>query len=185
VARMTDRYASAITSSDLSVQANAMGDTDILAAFAVADRALSTGRLSDGTPIFRAPLAVPLERLLAGQRMAADVVAVLAHKLMGRAGKQRVKPFSRVLAHDMARAVLGWWIAGFCKACGGLGQTLIPGSRALSGHPCRSCRGEGRIPFENHFRHEHQELARWLICEIEHEASRAGPPARELVAPRD
>ena len=181
--KILDRYASAVFSGNLKAKdASVMGDTDVLGAMGLADKALITGRHSDGTPCRPAPLAVALERLFTGDNGAAfEIVQMLADQAMRQAGRLHVK-IKPTQALRIAQACLAWHRNGACRPCGGLGQTLMPGSRSLSGHDCQVCRGTGKVLFEKQFRQEHQELARWLLSEMTRETGRAGPAAMQKLA---
>jgi hypothetical protein len=93
----------------------------------------------------------------------------------------RIK-ISRPVAHDMACACLAWHRNGRCTACGGHGLTLIPGTKTHSEHECQPCRGSGKVLFDQQFRQDHQQLARWLVSEMERAAGRAGPIAMRSLA---
>lgn len=181
--KITDRYASAVFSGNLKTKdGTVMGDTDVLGAMGLADKALTSGRHSDGSPCRPAPLAVALERLFSGDNGAAFVIVeLLADKTLRQSWKLRVK-IKPGQALRMAQACLAWHRNGRCDPCGGLGQTLIPGSRTRSSHDCQVCRGTGKVLFERQFRQEHQELARWLLSEIARECGRAGPVAMAKLA---
>jgi len=183
--KITERYSTAIHSSALTVDTKTtMSDTDVLAAFGFADKALKTGRDSQGLPVKPAPLAVPLERLFSGDNRAAiEIVMILANMAYTQSWIDRVK-ISRVQALDMAKACLAWHRDGTCKPCGGHGLTLIPGTKTHSEHDCPACFGKGKIPFESNFRQEHKALARWLVVQMDREAGRAGPAAMQKLAER-
>lgn len=180
---ITDRYASAVHSSSLKTKADTvMGDTDVLGAMGIADRVLTTGRDHDRN-VHPAPLAVPLARLFSGDNRAAyEIVRTLAGMAFDQSWVMHIK-IGQAQAKDMAKACLAWYRDGVCKPCGGHGETLIPGSKTHSGHNCQACRGTGKIPFESQFRQEHQQLARWLVAEMERECGRAGPIAMAKIAP--
>jgi len=185
MARITDRYASAVHSSNLGVDEKTyMSDTDVLGAFGIADRVLTEGHTSDGTPVRPCPLAVPLERLFAGDNNAVyEIVRMLADMAWHKARDLKVK-LNRSQSTDMARACLAWHRDGTCKPCGGHGKTLIPGTKTHSAHDCQPCRGSGKIMFEQQFRREQRELARWLVAEMARAAGYAGPAAMKALAPQ-
>jgi len=174
--KITDRYASAVRSSCLTVdERTTYSDTDVLGAFGLAGRLLE---------IQDHPLAVPLQRLFSGDNKAAvAIVEVLAVMARGKAPALRTD-ITVLQANDMAKACLAWHRDGVCKPCGGHGQLLIRGTKTIGGAFCRPCRGTGRMPFERQFRHEWRELARWLVSEMEREQGRAGPAALKAIAPR-
>lgn len=189
MARITDRYASAVHSSNLKVSRESdkvtestVDDTDTLGAYGLADRDLTRGHDSQGNPIRPAPLAVPLERLFAGDSNAAhDIVRTLADMLYTHSFDVRVK-ISRVQCVDIAKACLAWHRDGVCRDCGGHGYSLIPGVPSLSGHECPGCRGIGKILLAKAFPMKTLALAQWLISEIERESGRAGPRAMRLLS---
>ena len=168
-----------------------MSDTDVLAAMAFADRALTTGkrwaRTKQGEPprqdaVRPEPLAIPLARLFAGDNQAAHVLTrIMAKEVYDHSFTMRVR-ITRHAAFDMARACLAWSRDGVCRTCGGHGKTLIPGTKTHSEHDCQSCQGAGRIPLERNFRQEHRDLARWLVAEIERQIARPWAEAARSLA---
>lgn len=183
MSKIQDRYASAVHSSNLAVDEKTyMGDSDVLGAYGIADRVLTTGRTSDGQNVRPCPLAVPLERLFAGDNNAAyDIVRMLAEMAHEHSFKIKVK-IKRVQCTDMAKACLAWHRDGTCKPCGGHGKTEIPGTHTLSDHDCPQCRGSGKLPFERQFKPEQRELARWLVAEMARASGYAGPAAMRALA---
>jgi hypothetical protein len=179
-----NRYASAVHSSNLGVDAKTrMSDSDTLGAYGLADRALTTGRTSDGTPVRPCPLAVPLERLFAGDNNAVyDIVRMLAEMAHAHSFKIKLK-IKLVECTDLARACLAWHRDGTCKACEGRGYALIPGTKTLSDRECLACRGSRKIPFERNIKPEWRELARWMVSEMTRASGYAGPAAMRALAP--
>lgn len=190
MAKIIDQYARAVHSSNLKVskeadkiEATVVEDTDTLSAMAWADRDLTRGHTTKGDPVRPAPLAVSLERLLAGDNNAAhDIVRLLADMVWRHGRDVRIK-VGRAQAVDIARACLAWFRNGTCKPCGGHGYSLIPGVPSLSSHECPACAGTGKIRLADAFpRPDNLELARWLTDEIERETGRAAPRAMALLA---
>lgn len=180
-----DRYASAINSSNLkSDERTVQADPDVLGAMGLADRILSTGSHADGRPHPKVPLAVPLARLLEGDRHAvSEVVATLAAMVYRQSFTLRVK-IAHLDAVAIAQACVAWLAAGTCRACGGHGKTPIPGAPMLSERDCHQCEGTGRILLEKEFPVEQRELARWATAEIDRTAARAFDLAARKLAPR-
>jgi hypothetical protein len=183
--KVTDRYASAIRSSCLTVdERTTFSDTDVVGAMGLADRCLTEGRDSNGNPGRHAPLAVALQRLFTGDNGAAMVVVqLLSQKAWERARATRVR-LNRIGAADMAKACLAWHRDGVCKPCGGHGTLVIPGSTTLGPVTCKPCKGEGKVPFERQFPVELRDLAGWLVAEMEREQHHAGPAAMRSLAPK-
>ncbi len=178
---LKDRYASAVNSSNLkSRPETTYSDTDVLGAMGIADR-----RLSGGEDHFsRHPLAVPLERLFAGDNAAAGVIVqILGGIIRGKAQSLRIR-MSETQATDMARAVLGWFRHPACGACSGHGFKIIPGTTTKGDASCDPCRGTGRVIFEDLYRVEWRELVRWVIAQMERESGMAGPAAMKALAPQ-
>lgn len=183
--RITDRYASAVRSSCLTVdERTTYSDTDVLGSMACADRALTRGVDFSGRSIPPAPLAVALERLFLGDnRQAKVIVGVLEQLAWKRARTMRVKlPIGD--ARDMAQKCLTWHRDSKCKPCGGHGVLVMPGTKTLGGQKCSVCKGEGVVPFEKQFPYERRELARWMVAEMEREQAKAGPEALKWIAPK-
>jgi hypothetical protein len=192
--RIQDRYATAVHSSDLGVDGKTtMSDSDTLGAYGIAGRVLEEGMTRDGTPITPSPLAVPLERLFAGDNNSVyDIVRQLAEMAHGHSFRLKVK-ISRTQARDIAEACLAWHRNGTCRTCEGRGYALITGTKSLSERECQDCcaghiparwRTPGKLPFERQFRPEWRDLARWLVSQMEAAAGRAGPEAMKALAPR-
>lgn len=179
--KITDRYASAVRSSNLkSAPETYMSDTDTLGAYGIADRRLSAGIGQFG----RHPLAVPLERLLTGDKTAArHITRVLEAMIRKKAPRMRVK-VTQSQAWDMARATLAWYRSSACRVCGGHGYDIIPGTTTLSERACTECDGTGKIQLAREFRDEVRLLIVWVMSEVEREAGRAGPEAMRALAPR-
>jgi hypothetical protein len=174
MAAITDRYASAVRSSDLSNKAEPDAtistDSDVVGAFGLAGK--------------RNPLAVALTRLFTGDNGAStEVVAILSSLAWGKADAMRVQ-LKRTQADDMARAVLAWHREGHCRACNGHGYELIPGAPSLSGSHCSACDGTRKVPFAREFGANMRGLAFWLLGEVEREQSVAGPAAMAKLGPR-
>lgn len=185
--KIDERYRSAIGTGS---------QRDVIGAFGVADRRLTSGWVptgpdGEGYAIQKAPLAVSLERLFAGDNAAAlDIVETLAHMAWSKANNENAKPkITRPVAHDIAKAVLAWFRYGTCKTCGGHGWELIPGTRTHSERQCAPCEGAGKVNLDEEIDPEgkqpaKRELARWLIVEVMRESGRAGPEAMKALAPR-
>jgi hypothetical protein len=168
--RITDRYASAVHSSNLKSEAKTyQSDADVLGAFGLAGK--------------RNPLATALERLFTGDNTAArEIVEHMAGMSWGKAKTLKIKQ-TRVQSEDMARMVLAWHRDGTCKPCGGHGYELVLGTKTVGDTECKHCRGTTKIPFERQFKPEFRILARWLLVHIEKEQSVAGPAAMKALAP--
>ena len=169
-----DRYASAVNSSNLKSSPQTMcSDTDVLGAYGIADR-----RLSNGEDQFsKHPLAVPLERLFAGDNAAASVITqILAGLIRGQAQSKRIR-MTETQATDMGKVVLGWFRAPACRVCGGHGFRLIPGTTTLGDDKCTPCDGTGKIQLELLFHESQRELVRWAMAKMEEESALAGPAA--------
>ena len=166
--KISDRYASAINSSNLlSIAGTTFSDTDVLGAAALASR--------------KRPLAIALARLLYGDNKAArDVVSTL-EDLVWRQARARGIKSHQVGARALAQAALGWYRHGACKACHGHGRMLIPGTTVIGERECSNCNGAGRVPFERQFPPEQRELARWAAARIEREQSLAWPLAMRFL----
>jgi hypothetical protein len=192
-----ERYRSAVHTSNMDVDARtSRSASDVVGAMGLADKHLTTGWVTTGTngqgySIPEAPLAAPLQRLLAGDSRAAhEIVRILAAMAWSKAETQRIKPkITRTMAHDMARACLAWHRNGACRPCGGHGFLVIRGSSRLGAQQCPACTGTGRLPFEEmvdpkNKRPERRELGRWLLAEMERSLGRAGPAAMAAIAPK-
>jgi hypothetical protein len=193
-ARIDERYRSAVNTSNLGSDPKTFrSDSDVLGAYGLAGRHLESGWVptgpEEGFPIPPSPLSVPLERLFSGDgNAAADIVRILGAMAWRRARGLEVR-MTRVQAEDLARACLAWHRHGTCKPCGGRAYTLIPGTVSLSDATCETCHGTGKVPFEQTIDGSRrptalQDLARWVVGEIERAQGRAGERAMAALAPR-
>lgn len=166
--KILERYSAAVNSDNLlSDPRSTWGDSDVLGAAGLAAR--------------HEPLGIALTRLFADGKPE-TVIVILSDMAFKRARTLRVR-LSDVELTDLARAVLGWYRHGTCQPCGGTGYKLIPGTPAL-GDECHHCHGTGKIPFDDQFRHESLDLARWLSGEIDRSQVTAGRAAMAMLAPR-
>lgn len=129
------------------------------------------------------PLAVPLERLFAGDPNAGtEIVAKLSEIIRDKAPSLRLK-VTATQAVDMARGCLGWYRDGRCKACGGHGFKLIAGTKTLGERKCHECSGTGKILVVEQFHPRQYEMVEWVLSLLEREVGRAGPEAMKALAP--
>jgi hypothetical protein len=180
---LAERYATAVNSKKLTVEERTrQSDSDVLGAYGLADKALQERR----GPRPASPLAVPLERLLMGgdDRVALDICRMLAGMVWRQARAYRNLRVTYRQAEDMAKSCVAWFRHGTCKACGGHGFSLIPGTVSLSANECEPCEGTGKRPLETEFPKSHSELVRWTVSEMERALGVAGPEAMEKLAPR-
>ncbi|EHR71375.1 hypothetical protein BurJ1DRAFT_2546 [Burkholderiales bacterium JOSHI_001] len=158
--RISTRYTKAIGSHDLRAAPTGLADVDYLGAAGLAAKSNE--------------LAMLLARARAGDNHASQhLVPVLAGLLWGKAQALRVK-LKRPEADELARAVLAWHRDPGCKTCSSLGFRKMVGAPALSGDPCPTCRGTGRMPFDSLVAKPHLEVARWLQAKVERDEGRAG-----------
>lgn len=174
-----DRYASAIRSSNLRTKSGTtMSDIDVLGSYGIADRRLSSGE----DHFSRHPLAVPLERMFLGDgSAAAEVINHLTSSIRGKAQALRIR-MTELQAADMARVALAWFRQPSCRACGGHGFKIIPGTKTLGDSRCRPCNGSGKVQLEQAFRVEQRELVRWVMACLEREAGMAAPAAMKALS---
>ncbi len=166
-----DRYSRAVRSKNLRSEAEKVGDADTLGAAGLAGK--------------HHPLAMALLRLFVGDNSSArDIVNILAGMAVSKAWHWDKVTLDANEAVDIARKVLAWHRDGVCKACGGHGHMVIPGTTTIGEQACGSCRGTGRVPFDREFSMERIPLARWLLSEVERETAKAGPAAMASLAPR-
>jgi len=178
--RINDRYASAINSSRLvSHPDTKWSDTDVLGAFAIADK-----RLSHGDGFSKHPLAVPLQRLFVGDKTAAmEITRILTEIIRGKALSMRIN-IAQTQAQDMARATLAWFRNPSCQVCGGHGFKIIKGTTTVGDSRCHPCAGSGKVLLEMGFRLEHRELLRYVMAKMDREAAMAGPEAMRALSPK-
>lgn len=178
--KIQERYASAVNASNLKSSPETIySNCDVLGAYGIADRRLSSGE----GHFSKHPLAVPLERMFTGDKSAADeVVRVLSEVIRKKADALRVD-MRKMRAPDMARIVLGWFRHPACRVCGGHGFKIIKHTTTLGDSRCLPCNGTGKVLLELAFRVEHRELVAWVISQMEREVAMAGPAALKAIAP--
>lgn len=179
--KINNRYASAINSSNLvSHPDTRFSDTDVLGAFAIADKRLSRGDEFGN----KHPLAVPLQRLFVGDKTAAlEITRILTEIIRGKALSMRIE-IAQTQAQDMARATLAWFRNPSCQVCGGHGFKIIKGTTTVGDSRCHPCAGSGKVLLEMGFRLEHRELLRYVMAKMDREAAMAGPEAMRAIAPK-
>ena len=178
MSRITDRYASAVRSSNLRSKADTnMSDSDVIGAAGLAAK--------------KSPLAIALMRLFTGDnRAATDIVRILTASVIDKAWHFYKLPLPRIEGEDISKAVLAWHRDGVCRVCGGHGFMVAGGGglgegRAVIGDaPCGACHGQGKVSFDRQFAMDRLELARWLRAEIEREQAIAGAEAMKALGPR-
>ena len=183
--QIQNRYFSAVHSSNLkSSPDTTASDPDVLGAYGIADRRLCAGVDADGNRVHDPRrLAVPLARLFAGDKGAAqEIVGMLAPVIRHKANALRLR-LTPIQCMDMARIVLGWFRNSACQSCGGHGFKIIPGTKTLGDSRCHPCDGTGKVPLELGFRLEQRELVRWAVAQIEREVGVAGPAALRALKP--
>ena len=165
--KIIDRYSSAINSSNLKSETKTnLSDVDVITAAGMAAK--------------YEPLGIALARMLAGGSRG-DVVEILSCMAFERSFKIRTR-ITRVQSNDLAKAVLAWYRDGACQPCGGTGYELIPGVPSLSANQCKHCRGTGKLLFDQSFRPDWRELARYLAREIERTQAAAGVLAMRKIS---
>lgn len=165
--RITERYASAIRSSNMrSKEATTFSDPDVVGAFGLAAKA--------------EPLGAALERLFAGDNGSAKVVIDALAKKLKSNFPARLKESE---ARTVAAGVLAWNKSNVCRSCGGSGYEVVPGTPSLSGNICKSCKGTGKTLFHKQFHRTKIEYADWAQTQIEIAQSKAGQAAMRAIAP--
>lgn len=177
--RIINRYATAIHSSNLKSKAETYtGDVEVLGAFGIADR-----RLSSGVDHYtKHPLAVPLQRLFNGNgAVSGEIISILAGMIRGKAFWIKVDLTDRQ-SRDMARVILGWFRNPRCRVCGGHGFKIIRNTTTVGDTRCRPCNATGTIQLELLFPEKSRDLVRWAIARMELEAGMAAPAAMKALA---
>lgn len=170
---ITDRYATAIRSSNLAVdERTTYSDSDVLGAAGLAAKNL--------------PIGGGMARLVYGDNHATEaIVQHLTEMTFEKSFKLKLK-ITKEDARLVSQACLAWSRDGSCKHCGGHGKVLIKGTKTLGDRDCHVCQGSGRIPLERQFSVDGvKELARWLVNQIEMNLSLFAPAVRDRVQERE
>lgn len=159
-AGIAERYDTAVDTSDLTLR---LGRCD-------ADMLLAAGYATAGDT--RGAQALALYRMRAtGSRVdVARAVDGLTAWLLDRRRQPRAMRIAS--ARAVAATVLHWWLDDVCRACGGRGYELVPGTQIVGDTPCQACGGAGRSALEHRVPSEHRDAARWLAGEIDESTQR-------------
>jgi cytochrome c5 len=143
-----DRYASAVSSSDLTPRARStLAPLDVLAAAGLAAQ--------------RQPLGMLLQRLRADATPTAKALAVaaLAERLRAAVRRRLVRRDGADSAAVAADA-LAWWLDPTCLTCGGVRFAARDGR--LTGRACSACHGSGQRALVS----KAQDAAEWVVDTI-------------------
>lgn len=164
-----ERYLSAATTSDLSLDPNMTCD---------ADRLLAAAYATAGDP--RRSLALDVWRIKATGSLSGvcELTEKLAKMVRTRDAHESDKPFLRKRRMDrdsislnQARVVsvqmLKWWHKPSCPVCNGHGHPKMINAPVLDyTRKCHHCHGTGETPLERMVRPEYIEHARWLVSQF-------------------
>lgn len=153
-----EKYASATTTSNLTLELGRLCDADSL---------LAAGIASSKDP--RKALALSIYRAaVTGDHAGMNqITETLADWLAGNGARNRDKPLSRPARKEIAASVLKYLFNSTCQSCNGLGYIKVEGAPVLSDHVCGICLGTGKKPLDRHVPIGKEEQARWLLTEIE------------------
>jgi hypothetical protein len=163
---VSDRYARAITSSNLRVQARTPGDADVLIASGLAARKLSKkGAASLASMLYRVRIEYDKvdKRSLARRDVnITNVLLALTHvrSLMpvrdalrafvrGQAWREAMELDEETL-HRIADQVLEYFLDPVCGTCNGTKFKVVVGTGRLSGVVCANCLGSGKRVLFHH-----------------------------------
>jgi len=169
-----DRCASAISSSNLRVEADRPGDCDVIIAMGMSSsrlggalRRLRTEFDGASKPRRMTPAAIRAFALTLDTPSGLDAQIAAAHKLADEwhsheqrllMGRLKTLPAVRheltLIADrygmdkpgDIAAAVLMWFLFKVCSECHGVKFATIPGTPSLSTKACKHCHGTGENP---------------------------------------
>lgn len=153
-----ERYATAATTSDLSVSLERRTDADVLMAAGMS--AGKDRRAALAMSVYRAGVTGDHSGLL-------PMANELADWLSNRLAKERRKPMRRTDRVSLALAVMQHWFNPVCGHCEGRGFLLMDGAPVLSSHECPHCGGTGRRKLSDSIGNDHAELGKWLSGELD------------------
>jgi len=178
MASMQERYFAARNSSNLRLNPERVGATDVL---------IASGRVAGRSE--RKALAIAVWGTLSSDHMTgANAIAErMAGWLRKRSFARDGKAIPDTHAKDTAMAVLKWWRKPACLTCGGHGHPLIPDSPVIdTSRDCTDCNGTGQMPLRKIVRTEYINDAYWLSAEIDMLCALVfGEMAREIKADMD
>lgn len=153
-----ERYATAATTSDLSVSLERRTDADVLMAAGMS--AGKDRRAALALSVYRAGVTGDHSGIL-------PMANELADWLSNRLARERRKPMRRSYRVTLALGVMQHWFNPVCRHCDGRGFLLVEGAPVLSDHECTHCHGTGKRNLSDDIGYEHAEIGRWLSGELD------------------
>jgi hypothetical protein len=152
---VSDRYARAATTSDLTVgRWQKVTDMNTLLAAAIA-----AGKDRDRQ------LALSLQRIaVTGDRSGLRLIMDDIDSWLAQ-HKGRLIP--RMARRALAMTVLVWWFEPACRYCNGNKFVAIENTGRLSDEACISCHGSGRRPLAREVPAAHARQAEWLAAKLD------------------
>jgi hypothetical protein len=154
-----ERLLSARQSSQLRLllDTRCSADTLLAAAYATAGDARKSAALAVYS-------ILSSERMVGAQRLADQMAGWIRRKAWVGRGRPTIP---RVIAIDIAMAVLKWWHHPTCPTCEGHGHPRLPGTPTINtARTCTPCNGMGQVQLHHIVAPEHVWLAQWLSDKI-------------------
>lgn len=192
---VSEAYASAVTSTNMRVEADRRGDADVIIAAAWSMSRVGSVLLRLHSEFDRSerPRPVQPEQFLAlvplkvGQARVSEKdrasraralahganVAAISQLLSGlhsmpAACVQVADRCARWGMHDAdaaARTMVRWWLHSRCPACGGTMYQVAPGAQRHTGKACKACHGVGTVPVP--LGQDGRRVANWMDSAVE------------------
>lgn len=172
---VADRYARAITSSNLRMHDQRVGDVDVLIASGLTSRRLSKNTASLASMLYR--LRIEYDKV--DKRSLAHNSVNMTHVLLALTHVRSLVPTLEAMRsfvdgqawregmqmevqvkHRVADRVLDFILDPTCHRCNGVRFKVVTGTSRLSGEECSSCLGSGKRPlfFDEEISAEEYEL---------------------------
>lgn len=143
-----EQYASAVTTSDLTLRAHAQGAADVIIAAGLSERLV--GRA--------------IHRLRSEHDSAngtgRELAALKSWPLVARIVAARLESWGIDQPDAMAKKVTARWLNETCPACNGTKWQTVKGSNRHSAKACKTCHGTGTAPIP--CGEDGRRLANWL-----------------------
>jgi hypothetical protein len=156
---ISERYALAARSSDLTVNPDARTDADVL---------LAAGYAAAGNEY--ASLALRFWRIKETKDLGPfrELAEIAGRWLQRRSVRGQRRRLNRIQAIDLATRTLFWWIDPVCKPCAGRGHPLRLNSPVIdTSRDCPTCHGTGKYPIHRVVPPGASDEACWLTDELD------------------
>jgi hypothetical protein len=173
---ISERFASATDSSDLTLHTEHRCDADML---------LAAGYAAQGNRKGMIALMAYRMKITGDKASKWEIVEALIehmrYEVLRRTRQSGLPKITREQSRVVVQTVINWWMDDNCVTCTGRKMQPIPGTPHLSANWCEACAGSGKRDIPDTGPH-----AKWLAAELDHMLTFiVGDMARRLSARLD